>query len=345
MEPVRERPIAVAPDSKKARMGGAIIEYPLFQKVFENLKTIDGLDNLVVNWVSRKLVAIHLHRSSYYSTCFKKPNKPTNDKYIYFYDGGTIDIKKIILGIRAHIHSKSGEILTIKKSDAMRGTEVLELGIALLKKLKIQRTYLHDASSFQFAEGISFFMRVYVPLISPDGKSWYGKHKFFPLLCRNMEGAPNLDAETEEERKAPIYNQDPNFYNEAVNYLREFSVSVLIDEVITDSKEKEEIRIIAVQHSATTVHQLALSAFNESDKAHFIRFNQIALSLPPIGEGGSINKVKYNIALDCLYSTKIFVLGETESKIAVPDFDEMTKTLPGQVVSYNDFILDSSIVP
>lgn len=250
MEPVRDRPTAILPDSKRIKSGGALIEYSLFQKTLENLKSVDALDNLVVKWTSNKFVTVNVPINFYYSTCFKTPRNTGSDKFVYFYDGNFIDEKKIILAVRAHIHSKTGEILHLKKSDAMRGTDALELGITVLKKLKIQRIFLHDASSFEFAPGISFLMRVYVPIISADGRSWYGKYKLYPLLCRNLEGSRNLEAETEEERKAPIYNQDPNFHKEAVHFIRNLPVSVLIDEVISQPNEKEEIRLIAAQHSA-----------------------------------------------------------------------------------------------
>ncbi|MFN4174626.1 MAG: hypothetical protein ACK4HV_05945, partial [Parachlamydiaceae bacterium] len=300
------------------------IDYALFQKTVDNLKTIEALDNLIVKWPNEKDVAIHVPVNLYYSTCFKTPKNTGSDKFVYFYDGKALDEKKIILAMRVHMHSKSGEILHLKKSEAMSGKEALELGLSILKKLKIRRIFLHDASYFEFKPGVSFLMRVYVPIISDDGRSFYGKREFYPLLCRNLEGARNYDAETEAERKTPIYNQDPVFHKEAVHFIRNMQVSVFINEVITDTGEKEAFKKLCLNKTALTLHQLAVALFNEEDRSNFIKFNQIALKRPNLEASKSLNEHRFKVALETLYSTKILVQGDPLALAALPDFYEIT---------------------
>jgi len=342
MQPVRDRPTAAFPDSKKRREESkVIVEYALFEKTLACLKSAEALNNFVVRWPSKHFVSINVPSNWFYSTCFKAPARSSNHSFVYFYNGDKVKESEIILAVRANPTTKTGEILHLKKTDAMGGTEALKLAITILAKLKAERKYLNDASYFEFEGGARLLMRVFVPMVSPDGKSWYGKYDFYPLLCRNLEGARNMDAETEEERKAPIYNQDPNFYREAINFMRAMPVAVLINEVITQPKDKEELMSIAEAYPVATVHQLAKAIF-DSDKGLFVKFYNIALTLPQAGEAGTLNRVRYYLALDCLYSTKIFEHGGQVSPFAIPDFDEMTSKLPGKIVSYNTFITKAS---
>lgn len=333
MQPVRERPNITAPEPKKKRGEfKVIVEFNLFQKTVEQIKKVEDLDNLVVRWPSNKLVAIRTPANFYYSTCFSHTKGTHN--FVYFYDGDTIDEKKVLLAVRSHPAGKSGEIIHLKKSEAMSGTESLLLGIKLLKALKIKRIFTNDASYFKFA-GVNLLMRVYLPITSQDGKSFYGKHKFVPMACSNLVGAANLEAETAEERKAPIYNQDPNFYYESIRHIRNTSLSTFVHEILTVQAEKEKVLEMATKYVSATIHTLAKSVLESKNEEEFVRFYEIALSPAKPGSRASQVQVKYHIALDCLYSTRIFELEAAVPAVAVPDFNEITDALPKKIVSYD----------
>src|SRR5690606_26512817 len=111
-----------------------------------------------------------------------------------------------------------GELCHIQKGEKISGNQVKSICFSILNALKIEMIYLNDDSKMTFALppngpfGAQKTVRMaeYLPIVTADGDSWYGKEGFSPLYCN---GVVAHDGKTE-------ITQDPAQYYRSLEFLR-----------------------------------------------------------------------------------------------------------------------------
>ena len=113
-----------------------------------------------------------------------------------------------------------GELIHIQRGDTTSGSEIKQIALHLFTALKIQRVVLYDAATLTLTTAFdpeTLQMSLYLPIVSPDKKTWYERDGFTPLACKNLP----------MQELGVVANQDPLIYRSAIDKIRKFDLVTL----------------------------------------------------------------------------------------------------------------------
>lgn len=145
--------------------------------------------------------------------------------HIKLFDEG--EREEPLVHIRLNPDGTKGELVYIKKAKHMSGTQISDLTFFILNYLKADFIYLNDDSHYPIrrcsaSAVLEMPIRMYLPIISSDGETWYGKRGFSPLHCKDLQTSdPSV-----------VKTQDPTQYYLAVRILRNISLATLYRDVL-----------------------------------------------------------------------------------------------------------------
>lgn len=219
-----------------------------------------------------------------------------------------------LAAIRFNPEGTKGELVYIQKGKHLTGTQMSDLTFMILNFLKVDFVYLNDDAHFPVqvpgtTTTLELPIRMYLPIMSSQGETWYGKRKFSPLSCHQLQTSD----------KSVIKTQDPTQYYEAVKNVRDISLAILYREVLNPEAQKELITLCQRylpslnmtninqnirRLASVTLHQLGNALYNSMRTAQgqidFITFTQKIIAMNPD------NPHPFYRSLDVIYDTCIW---------------------------------------
>jgi hypothetical protein len=222
-----------------------------------------------------------------------------------------------LLSLRFNPSGTVGEIVYIQKGTQFSGSQIKEISMQILQFLKIDRVYLNDDAKFTVSypsdeenkgHTITIPMRTYLPVVTDEGETWYGKSGFSPFDCHELRSF---------ERGVKV-SQNRESYYRSVMTVREISLAVLYREVLSQPSKFTLISLCArylpginLKNIDRNIKRLANVALHDLAKNlyaatlrkdphalnDFIAFNQSILACD------EMSSHSYHQALDTIYYT------------------------------------------
>lgn len=149
-----------------------------------------------------------ISRSAYNSQCFKNTDPHANsigDNYYYITALFEDNPEEMYFQIRIDTSFTIAEVMHIQRGANISGTHVRTICMDILNFINPQCVYLHDDARVK-----DIALRVLLPIASPEAKTWYTPDGF--ALCTY----------------APVTGQNGDSYHQAVNLIRDTTLSTLI---------------------------------------------------------------------------------------------------------------------
>ena len=132
-----------------------------------------------------------------------------------------------LVQLRVNPQGNIAELVYLQKGLWMSGNQLKELSLLMLKALKPDHIYLNDDANISLnvpgsMESLTVPIRSYLPLMSPEGETWYGKDGFSPLYCQELQTSDKKVKKT----------QDPTIYYNAVAQVRNTSLKDLYQKIL-----------------------------------------------------------------------------------------------------------------
>jgi hypothetical protein len=163
-----------------------------------------------------------IEEDSYHSQCLAEwvVNKQLteNSKYHYIKASVEDDDKTFYFQIRIEPSFLSSEILHIQQAESLSGTEVKKLCLTLLNYIKPSYAYLHDDAKKIHEDKSSMALRMFLPVVSDEPKTWYSSDGF---TLAEFEELINED-------KTPKTPQNLHLYKAAVHLIRNIPIKDLV---------------------------------------------------------------------------------------------------------------------
>ena len=185
-------------------------------------------------------LSMKIEQGKYQSTVFPEGKliKQLKDTYYHFKLFDEDDCKKHILHLRIDKTGKEGEIVYLKRSKRypkITGTYVKTLANRLLDFIKPEKVVLNDDAKVKVPRSNrkrkrieTIHLRTFLPIVSPDGESWYGRNGFSPMCCRGKKSLKNMT----------VY-QDPNYYYAAVKKVKNTKIGELYENIFEDDPSRK----------------------------------------------------------------------------------------------------------
>lgn len=145
-----------------------------------------------------------------------------------------------LIQLRVNPQGNTAEIVYVQKGSFLSGTQMKELALSMLNALKPDLVYLNDDAKFTFdvpnsMETLTVPIRSYLPIISPQGETWYGKDGFSPLQCNNLQTSDPHIKKT----------QDPTEYYRSVALVRNTSLKDLYQYILPEESKNTLLDLCA----------------------------------------------------------------------------------------------------
>jgi hypothetical protein len=255
-----------------------------------------------LSYTSRAYESRSLNRDDL--SLLRQPADPLFYNYIKLFEGEEVS-QAPLLQIRSDAEGKLGEILFIKGSESIKGSEVKKLAMALINFLHIEIVILHDTAKLE-VDGKEIFLKKFLPIVSEDGCTWYERDGFkvFPIKAKVVE-----KQDCDEGRAV---NQSPQSYAAAIALLRTFSV-IMLQSFFDSSDERRTTlgRLIKTylpeEYRQSTLHDLGKAIYLSKNLQDLETFTTCFLTPWNKNERQPSEEVKFIDALEILDSHLLFL--------------------------------------
>lgn len=226
--------------------------------------------------------------------------------YIKLFEGEDVS-KEPLLQIRIDKSGKLGEILFIRGTESIKGTDIKKLSMALIEFLQIECVILQDTAKLE-KKGEALLLKKFLPIVSEDAKTWYEREGFRPLSCEAFKVVGQ-----ESDKLGRNVSQNPQTYSSAIAKIRKTRLEKLLSFFAPETKQKKCLISLTKKYSLnfnSSLHDLGKAIYlskNLNDLENFCRnFLTVDISSVDAEDSAESAAFQFNSALEIMDDHLLF---------------------------------------